>query len=258
MTRLLICKEKKETIDGREHIVIKQKKYTVERLDKDFQTTYGIIPKEELKKESGSKVKTKTGKEFIILDLDYIDQYKELKKLPQTIPLKDIGLIIGETGINKNSKTVDAGLGSAALTIALANICKKVTAYEIREDFIKQAKENIDRTGLKNITIKHKDITKGMTEKEIDLVTLDLPEPWQVVEHAAKALRVGGWVVSYSPSIPQVQEFVETINKDERLFLIKTVEVIERLWEVKGRKVRPKSISIGHSGFMTFARKILR
>jgi len=37
---------------------------------------------------------------------------------------------------------------------------------------------------------------------------------------------------------------------------IKTIEVMQRNWEVNKRKVRPKSIEIGHSGFITIARKI--
>lgn len=258
MAKILICKEKKETVEGREHTVIKEKRYHVENLEKDFQTTYGIIPKEELQKESGSKIKTKTGKEFYILDAEYIDEYKELKKLPQTIPPKDIGLILAETGVNNKSACVDAGLGSGALTIALANICKKVTAYEIREDFIKAAEKNIDKTGLKNIKIKQQDITQGISEKNIDLVTLDLPEPWKVVEHAGKALRAGGFIISYSPSIPQVQDFVEKVKKDESFLYLKTAEIIERPWEIKGRKVRPKSTGIGHSGFISIARKIMK
>ena len=41
------------------------------------------------------------------------------------------------------------------------------------------------------------------------------------------------------------------------LFYYKTIiEMIERKWDVYGRKVRPKSAGIGHSGFLTFVRRI--
>ena len=85
---------------------------------------------------------------------------------------------------------------------------------------------------------------------------LDLPEPWEVIEHAAKALRVGGFLVNYSPSIIQTSDFVKVLGKENKFLCLKTVEILERKWEVDGRKVRPKSIEIGHSGFITFARKI--
>ena len=255
--KLLIHREKREVVDGREHIVGDEMQYFVTDLKKDVATKYGSISKDDLVKQSGSLLKTKdTGKDFILIDAKYIDVYKRLRKLPQTIPLKDIGLIIGETGINPESVVVDAGLGSGALACSLARIAKHVTSYEVREDHLAVAEENIKMLGIKNITVKHKSIYDGIDEKNVDLVTFDLPEPWKAISHASSALLVGGWLVSYSPSIIQVQDFVDAVSKDERLLLVKTVEIIERLWEVEGRKVRPKSTGIGHSGFLTFVRKV--
>ena len=49
-------------------------------------------------------------------------------------------------------------------------------------------------------------------------------------------------------------DFVNTL--DESFAYLKTSEIIEREWEVKERKVRPRSQAIGHSGFITFARKL--
>lgn len=255
--KLLIHKEKRAIVDGREYVVGDAEQYFVTDLKKDVNTKYGTIKKEELIKPSGSLIKTKdTGKEFLLLDAAYIDQYKRLRKLPQTIPLKDIGLIIGETGVDRDSVVVDSGLGSGALAIALARIVKQVTSYEVREDHLAVANENIQSMGIKNIAAKHKSIYDGIDEIDVDLITFDLPEPWKAVGHAGKALKVGGWIVSYSPSIPQVQDFVAEVAKDERFLIVKTVEIIERLWEIEGRKVRPKSTGIGHSGFLTFVRKV--
>ncbi|RJQ20335.1 methyltransferase domain-containing protein [Candidatus Woesearchaeota archaeon] len=255
--KILIHKEKRQIVDGREHIVGDEMQYAVTDLARDQDTKYGRIAKEDLTKPSGSVILTKdTKKEFILLDADYIDIYKRLRKLPQTIPLKDIGLIIGETGINHESTVVDSGLGSGALAISLARIAKHVTSYEIREDHIAVSQENIKSIGLTNITVKHKSIYDGIDEKNVDLITFDLPEPWKAVPHASLSLAVGGWLVSYSPSIIQANDFAAEIQKDERFLLVKTVEIIERLWETEGRKVRPKSTGIGHSGFLTFVRKI--
>jgi tRNA (adenine57-N1/adenine58-N1)-methyltransferase len=49
---------------------------------------------------------------------------------------------------------------------------------------------------------------------------------------------------------------VAALRKSEKLIFLKTIEVSEREWDVNERKVRPQSQTIGHSGFMTFARKI--
>ncbi len=254
--KVLIHKEKREVVDGREFIVAKGKQYFVTDLSKDVHTLYGTISKAELSKPSGSVIKADNGKEFVLLDASHIDIYKRFRKLPQTIPLKDIGFIIGETGINKESIVVDGGLGSGALSSALAHVVKHVISYEIRDDCIKTAESNIKMIGLTNITVKKKSLYDGIDESDVDLITLDLPEPWKVVPHAVKALKVGGFLVSYSPSVPQVQDFVAEVHKHDKLLYLKSVELIERLWEVEGRRVRPKSTGIGHSGFLSFARRI--
>jgi tRNA (adenine57-N1/adenine58-N1)-methyltransferase len=151
---------------------------------------------------------------------------------------------------------VDAGAGSGALACFLGNIVKEVITYEIREDFIKIVKKNIDFLNLKNVKIKNKNIYEGITEKNVDLVTLDLPEPWKALNPAEKALKVGGFLVSYSPSIPQVMDFVDNVRKNKNFAYLKTSEIIEREWDVDERKVRPRSQAIGHSGFLSFVRKI--
>ncbi len=255
--RLLFLKEKKEYVPELERAVttVKPRQYLVTDTKRDFQTTYGTISKKDLQKPDGSKIKSAMGKEFIIITPSFIDLFKRLKKLPQTIPTKDLGLILAETGIGKKSICVDAGTGSGALASFLALHCKKVYTYEIREDHRAVAEENFKTLGIKNITQHSEDITKGIKEKNIDILTLDLPEPWLALKHIS-ALKVGAWIMSYSPTVPQVMDFVSACQKDDRLLVIKTVELIERLWEMSERRVRPKSSPIGHSGFLTFVRRI--
>jgi len=232
------------------------KKFYIKDTDKDFHCQYGFVNKKYLKKKSGSKVKTNTKKELTIFDPFFIDIYRKIKRDAQIIPLKDLGLIIAETGIDKNSKVIDAGAGSGALACFLAHLCKEVVTYEIRKDFIKIVKKNIELLELKNLKIKNKDIYDGISEKNADLVILDLPEPWRAIRSAKKALKVGGFLVSYSPSVPQTMDFVNKVNDDGDFVHVKTSEIIEREWEVEERKVRPKSRGIGHSGLISFCRRI--
>lgn len=243
-------------VDGREFIVSKAKTYFVADLFKDFQTMYGTISKADLSKPDGSVIKTDMDKEFVVLTASFIDKFKRLRKLPQTVPLKDIGLIMAETGLNKDSIVVDGGIGSGALTGALAHIAKHVTSYELRDDCIKTAESNLKFLGITNVTIKNKSLYDGIDEKEVDIITIDVPEPWHVIKHAAKALKVGGFIVNYSPNTTQVQEFVNELQNHDSLVHMKTIEITERLWKVQGRIVHPKGTDIGHSGFLTFVRKI--
>jgi len=138
----------------------------------------------------------------------------------------------------------------------LAHHCKEVTAYEIREDFFAILAANKEFMSLSNLTIKNESIYDGISEKNLDLVTLDLPEPWKVVEHSAGALKAGGFLVSYSPSVPQVMDFVSAVKSNSSFVYLRTVEVLLREWDVSERKVRPKSSMMGHSGFLVFCRKV--
>ena len=232
-------------------------KFYAKGLDEDLHTQYGLIKKDELKKaKDGDLLKSNTNKEFFIFSPFFIDLYRKIKRDAQIIPLKDIGLIVAETGINKESKILDAGSGSGALACFLASIAKEVVTYEIREDFIVIVESNIEFLGLKNIKIKNKNIYKEIDEKNFDAAILDVPEPWNAIDSCSKALKPGGFLVSYSPSVPQFMDFVNAVRKDERFVYLKTVEIIEREWEVEERRVRPKSKGIGHSGFLSFARKV--
>jgi tRNA (adenine57-N1/adenine58-N1)-methyltransferase catalytic subunit len=223
----------------------------------DMHTQFGFIKEEILaKSKPGDILTTNTGKTMSVLDIGFMDKYKKIKRGAQIIPLKDIGHIIAETGLNKKSIVLESGSGSGATTTFIANIVKKVITYEIREDFYKIVKHNIDFLEMKNIKQNLGDIYEGIKEKNVDVIILDLPEPWKVIPHAKKALKNGGYLVSYSPSIPQVSDFVEEIKKADEFIFLKTTETIQRDWEIEGRKIRPKSQAIGHSGFITFARKI--
>ena len=231
------------------------KKFFVKDISADFHCQFGFVTSADLKKKPGSTVKTNKGVELKIIEPSFIDLYARIKRGPQIVAPKDIASIIVETGIGKESVVVDAGGGSGALCFYLAHICKKVTTYELREDFTKILEANKKFLGLKNITIKNKDVCDGIAEKAVDIITLDLSEPWKAIIEAEKALKPGGFLVSYSPTIPQVADFIQALNKTEFIH-IKTKEILERLWECEERKIRPFTHMLAHTGFLTFCRRL--
>ncbi|HBR48745.1 MAG TPA: tRNA (adenine-N1)-methyltransferase, partial [Nitrospira sp.] len=89
-----------------------------------------------------------------------------------------------------------------------------------------------------------------------DRVVLDLPEPWQVIPHAVNALRSGGIYLSFVPTIPQVMQTVEALERTTVFGMIETFETLLRTWSVQGRSVRPDHRMVAHSGFLTVARKV--
>lgn len=235
------------------------KRFLVRDINSDFHCQFGFVKASQLKKaRPGSIVKTNTGKALHVMDAGFIDLYKKLARAPQIIIPKDIGPIIAYTGINSTSKVVDGGAGSGALAIFLANMAGEVTTYEIRNDFIKVARRNIQQLGIKNLRVRKADLTEGIKERNVDLVTLDIPEPRKALKTAVKALKPGGFLVCYLPNLNQVSEFVKAVDSEKALLRLKTIETIEREWEIDGKRLRPKSQPIGHSGFLTFVRKIGR
>ena len=254
--KILIRKGKKEFFEdlGRDVTVVKQMSFYVTDTEKPFSTRYGTIKSADLKK-SGI-VKSDQDKEFHIFDASFVDEYRRIKRLPQIIPLKDIGMIVATTGVGPKSVVIEGGSGSGALAIFLARHVKKVYSYEINKEHLAVVKENIKDLNIKNITLKEKSLYDPIAEKGADLMCLDLPEPWKAIPTAAKALKAGGFLVSYSPTIPQAQDFVNALSEHESFIHLKTIDLIEQEWQVEGRKVRPKSKQIIHSGFLSFARKL--
>ena len=238
---------------GREHFPAQM--YFVNDISKDFHIKYGIIKKEDLKKKN-TKIKTNTGKEYAIFEPQFINFYKRIKRGAQIIPLKDIGFIIAETGIGKSSVILEAGGGSGGFSCFASGYVKKIISYEIDDDNIEIIKDNIKSLDIKNIIVKKADVYKKIDEKNFDMILLDLPEPWRAIENAEKALKTGGFLVSYSPTIVQSQQFVNALT--ENLFHMKTVEITEKPWKIEGQIVRPISKASIHSGFITFAKKISR
>ncbi len=223
--------------------------------DKDVQTAHGFVPKSELEKPDGSVVKSNSGKEFIVFEAGFADRFQRFKRGPQSVIHKDIGMIIATTGLGPESEVLDAGAGSGWLALGMARVCKRVTTYEKREEFLATIKSNIALSKLTNITLKHADIGEGVEGKDYDLVTLDMPEPAVVLDKVTPALKLGGWIVCYLPTIPQVMETIEAL-KNKGYIIIKSIELMERPWHVDGRKVRPSSNAIGHTAFLVFGRRI--
>ncbi len=180
--------------------------------------------------------------------------YRRLKRGPQVVLPKDIGMIIAYTGVGKESVCVDAGTGSGWLAISLARIAKEVTTYDNREEFIKIAEKNKEDERLGNLIIKKGDVTKGIDESDVDLVTLDMPDSDMALKSAKKALKDGGYVVGYLPHMEQVKKFVSTLSKlkfSEPL----TIETIVRDMLVREQGVRPSTKGVWHTGYLVFARK---
>lgn len=229
------------------------KKFLVKDLDEDFHTSAGLIKTKDLKSKK-SLVKSDKGKSFILLEPNFTDLWQQLKRGPQIMIQKDIGLIIAKTGINKDSKVVDAGGGSGSLCCYLAHLCGEVTSYEVQKELIEVLEHNKKLLNLPNLKIKNQNIYEKLSEKNLDLITLDLAEPRLMIKSAETALKTGGFLVIYLPNLIQVKQFVDSL-KGSSIKLLEVEELLERKWKVEERIVRPEYEMLGHTGFLIFCRK---
>ncbi len=230
--------------------------------EKSFHTHKGFIQLGELiGKEYGSRIASSMDIQFVALKPNLRDHIFKSSRRTQISYPKDIALIIMYSGIGPGSRVVEAGTGTAALTSAIAYYIKstgRVYTYELRTEFQKNAQKNLERAGLLDyVELKEGDVTKGIEEKDLDAVILDLATPWLVVPHAYTALKGSGALVSFSPTIDQVVKVVEALT-DYGFVCIETVETLIRFMQVARGKTRPQTVMTGHTGYLTFARKAIK
>ncbi|NJE43386.1 tRNA (adenine-N1)-methyltransferase [Thermococcus sp. GR6] len=238
------------------------KRYLVTVSNREFHTDLGIINLGELLDKSyGDTLTSHKGEEFKILKPDINDIIAKMKRGPQIVHPKDAGIIIAYAGISPGNTVIEAGVGSGALTIFLANIvgpAGRVISYEVREDFARIAQKNVELAGFSDrVTIKLKNIYEGIDEDYADHIVLDLPQPENVLPHAVEVLRPGGYFVAYTPCMNQVHRFFQALQEYRDYFYKpRVVEVLVREHEVKKECMRPKTTMLAHTGYITFLRKL--
>jgi tRNA A58 N-methylase Trm61 len=68
-------------------------------------------------------------------------------------------------------------------------------------------------------------------------------------------LKQSGTITSFSPTIEQVKKTTFALQ-DNKFIEINTYELIKRKIQVKKNSTRPEIRMIGHTGYLTFGRKI--
>ncbi|HCO03383.1 MAG TPA: SAM-dependent methyltransferase [Actinobacteria bacterium] len=179
----------------------------------------------------------------------------------QVIYPKEIGAILVEADIAPGTAVLEAGTGSAALTMALARATGptgRVVSYELREDHQARAVANMEMfLGAVPpwVELRLGDVREvAATGEEFDRAVLDLPDPGGVLPQVAQALRRGAMLCTFLPTTNQVQECVLALRA-AGFGEVETFELLRRVWHVEARSVRPDHRMVGHTGFLTVGRK---
>ncbi|UCD15104.1 MAG: tRNA (adenine-N1)-methyltransferase [Candidatus Omnitrophota bacterium] len=210
-------------------------------------------------RQFGEKIETNLGESFYILKPYLHEMIMKVKRQTQILYPKDIGVILTRAHIFPGARVIESGAGSGALTTALANFVRpngRVYSYERNEDFLKNAKKNLEKNGLSDwVEFKHRQVTDEYDEKDVDFVMIDIGSPWALIDAAYKSLKGGCRLATICPTFEQLTETVFTL--EEKGFInIETMEVLLRRILVRKGKTRPEQKMPSHTGWLVFATKI--
>ena len=237
----------------------KQRRYLITLAEgAEFHSHAGFIPHDDLiGRPEGIVAKSTRGASYTALRPTLEDFVLEMPRGAQVIYPKDLAPICMLADIGPGVRVFESGVGSGALSMTMLRWGAHIVGYEIREDFLARARTNV-RSFLGEAALEHYDVHlrdcyEGIDERDVDRVVLDLPEPWRVVPHACTALRPGGILVAYTPSITQASQVRDSMA-NRAWSGTRTLEVLHRGWHVEGMAVRPDHRMVAHTGFLTVGR----
>ena len=196
---------------------------------------------------------------YLVLRPTLADVVIGMPRGAQVIYPKDLGAILMAADIFPGARVLEAGVGSGALSMAMLRAGARITGYELRSDFAGRARANVEAFlgPDQPYEVLERDVYEGIDADGLDRVVLDLAEPWQVVDHAARALAAGGILLAYLPGINQTAELRGALDRSG-FAMAETFEILRRTWHIEGRSVRPDHRMVAHTGFVTWARLLSR
>jgi tRNA (adenine57-N1/adenine58-N1)-methyltransferase len=210
----------------------------------------------------GSVVSTSAGLQFTAFKPLLGDFVLSMPRGATIVYPKDAAMIIGVADVFPGAKVIEAGVGSAALSISLLRAIGptgELTSFERREDFADIARENVRTyfgTVPTNWNLNIGSVQDSSTDKKYDRVILDMLAPWECISFAAEVLRPGGVFLAYVATTTQLSMTAEAIKEDGHFTEPLSSETIVRDWHHEGLAVRPMQRMIGHTGFLIVTRRM--
>jgi tRNA (adenine57-N1/adenine58-N1)-methyltransferase len=210
----------------------------------------------------GSVVSTSAGLQFTAFKPLLGDFVLSMPRGATIVYPKDAAMIIGVADVFPGAKVIEAGVGSAALSISLLRAIGptgELTSFERREDFADIARENVRTyfgTVPTNWNLNIGSVQESSTDKKYDRVILDMLAPWECISFAAEVLRPGGVFLAYVATTTQLSMTAEAIKEDGHFTEPLSSETIVRDWHHEGLAVRPMQRMIGHTGFLIVTRRM--
>jgi len=228
-----------------------------------FETHHGFILYDTMiGRPWGSIIHSSLGHPYLVARPSTSDLIRHIKRSSQVIFPKDSAYLLMRLNVKPGMRVLESGCGSGGMTLALASAVMpsgRVYSQEIREDFLNLTRRNMEKVGLADyVTFIHGDGTQGFQVSEpVDAVFLDMPAPETCVAQARAVLADGGFFGSLVPTTNQVSVLLRALEQ-EAFGLIEVEEVIIRGYKPVPDRLRPRDRMIAHTGFLIFARAIVR
>lgn len=222
----------------------------------ELQTDLGVLTVPE-DVEPGETLETHLGEAFTVRALRGPDLFHHFERTGAPMMPRDVGLVLGETGIAAGERVLDAGTGTGVLAAYLGRVGAAVTTYERDPEFAAVARENMVLAGVADsVDIHTGDVTDDLDAladgEPFDAITLDTADAPAVVQRAPDLLSPGGHVAVYTPFVEDTRE-VATAAREAGLSP-ETKETIQRRMDFDDRGSRPGTAGVGHTGYLTVGR----
>ena len=115
----------------------------------------------------------------------------------------------------------------------------------------------MSRIGLESrVEFKIRNIEDGFDERNVDALFLDVPNAYDYLPQAKRALKSGGFFGSLLPTANQVSLLIEALEPN-RFGFIEVCEVMLRYYRANAAKFRPSDRMVGHTGYLIFGRSLV-
>ena len=199
------------------------------------------------------------GKKFILFRPTLSDMMLSLERGPQIIMEKDASVIAHYMNLGCGSVVLEIGAGSGSMAIQLLHAVGAqgaVVTLDNRLEHLKVASSNVSRFGLRETW--HPVVADGRMHVGsvfADAACIDIPDPWNAISSCWHALRPGGMLASYSPTVNQTEKTVisaKAISFTHEL----SFEVLMRRLDVSEGATRHSFEGPGHTGYISVFRKV--
>ncbi|WP_066415711.1 methyltransferase domain-containing protein [Halorubrum aethiopicum] len=237
----------------------------------EFGTDLGVLEVPE-DVAAGDTVESHLGTPFEVRELRGPDLFDHLERTGAPMMPRDVGLVMGLTGVAAGDRVLDAGTGTGILAAHLGRVGADVTTYEVDPEFADVARENMRVAGVEErVEVRTGDLADEVDalvgggdedgggdeaadpSAPFDVLTLDTGDAPAIVSRAPDLLVSSGFLAVYSPFVEGTREAV-TAAREAGLAGIETLETIQREMDFSDRGSRPSTRGVGHTGYLVIAR----